>query len=121
METRELVKQLVRSLDKHKAKDIQVIRVADVTIIAEYFIIAAGTSSTQVRALADYAEGELKEQGVSPQRMEGYAGSTWVLIDYGSVIVHVFQPETREYYNLERLWKDGEFVDIAEFLEREED
>ncbi len=121
METRELVKQLVQSLDKHKAEDIQVIRVADVTIIAEYFVIATGTSSTHVRALADYVEKELGEQGLIPRRVEGYAGSTWILIDYGSVIVHVFQPQTREYYNLERLWKDGQFVDIAQFVEREED
>lgn len=112
MEPLELVKQLVKSLDDHKAQDIQVLKVTDVTSLADYFVIAEGTSSTQVRSLTDYAEEELKQRGVTPLRTEGYHGSTWILMDYGSVIVHVFQHETREYYNLERLWKDAEKIEI---------
>ena len=116
MEARELVSQVVASLDKHKAADIRVIGVTDITSIADYFVIAAGTSSTQVKALSDYVEFELGEKGVKPLRMEGYNASNWILIDYGTVIVHVFQGETRQFYDLERLWKDGDQLDPAEFL-----
>ncbi|MBQ4616957.1 MAG: ribosome silencing factor [Clostridia bacterium] len=112
---------VVRSLDKHKARDIRVIDVEDVTSICDCFVIAHGNSSTQVRALSDYVEKELKEQhGIDPLRTEGYQSSSWVLVDYGEVIVHVFNEETRGFYDLERLWKDGTDVDIAEFIDNEE-
>lgn len=107
MEAKEIVSGIVTSLDKHKAQDIRVIGVTDVTTIADYFVIAAGTSSTQVKSLTDYVEEEMEEKGVRPLRTEGYHSSTWILLDYGSVVVHVFQEETRRFYDLERLWKDG--------------
>lgn len=117
MEAKEIMIQAVRSLDRHKGSDIQVIEVTDVTSIADYFVIAEGGSNTQVRALTDYIDEELGQQGVTPLRKEGYGGSSWVLLDYGTVIVHVFLQETRRYYDLERLWKDGRPVDISEFIE----
>lgn len=120
MEPKDIMIQAVRSLDRHKATDIQVLSVTDVTSIADYFVIAEGNSSTQVKALTDYIDGELEQQGVTPARKEGYGGSSWVLLDYGTVIVHVFLRETRQYYDLERLWKDGTPVDIADFLDNEE-
>ncbi len=116
METKEIVKQLVCSLDKHKAQDIRVIQVTEITSLADYFVIAAGTSSTQVRALVDYAEMELGQCGVHPLRTEGYQNSQWTLLDFGQVVVHVFQEETRSFYDLERLWKDGKEIDINSFL-----
>lgn len=119
MEAIELVKNVVTSLDKHKAQDIKVIQVSDVTTIADYFVIAAGTSSTQVKSLTDYVDFELGEKGVRPTRTEGYNSSTWILLDYGSVVVHVFQEETRNFYDLERLWKDGKPLNTADFLEAE--
>lgn len=119
MTEKEIVRELVRSLDRHKAQNIQVIGVTDVTSLADFFIIANGTSSTQVRALADYAEGELRERGAEPLHTEGYRSSSWVLLDYGSVVAHIFQPETRNFYDLERLWKDGRPVELAEFLDSE--
>ena len=82
-------------------------------------MIAAGTSSTQVKALADYVEYELGQQGIKPRRVEGYSSSSWILIDYGSVIVHVFYEETRAFYDLERLWKDGEQLPLSDFLPEE--
>ena len=117
METRELVTRLVRSLDTHKALDMKVLQVTEVTSLADYFIIASGTGSTNVRALADYAEFELGQQGVKPLRIEGYQTSQWILSDYGTVVVHIFQKETRQFYDLEHLWKDGREVDVNSFLE----
>ena len=116
MESKDLVKQAVISLDKHKAEDIKVIGIRDLTVIADYFVIATGTSSTQVKALADYIEEELGEQGGKPMRVEGYQSSNWILIDYGNVIIHVFYSETRNFYDLERLWKDGQEIDISKFI-----
>ena len=119
MESRELVRQIAASLDKHKAQDLKIIGVRDLTVIADYFVIAAGTSSTQVKALADYVEYELGQQGIKPRRVEGYSSSSWILIDYGSVIVHVFYEETRAFYDLDRLWKDGEQLPLSDFLPEE--
>jgi ribosome-associated protein len=117
MESRDLVKLIVNSLNNHKAEDIQVIGIRDLTVIADYFVIANGTSTTQVKALADYIEKELQEQGVTPLRIEGYSTANWILLDYGSVIVHVFYKETRDFYNLERLWKDGQQLQLSDFLD----
>ncbi|NLN81767.1 MAG: ribosome silencing factor [Clostridiales bacterium] len=116
MESKELAKQAVISLDKHKAEDIRIISIRDLTVIADYFVIANGTSSTQVKALADYVETEMGERGVTPLRIEGYPSANWVLIDYGSVIVHIFYKETRAFYDLERLWKDGQQIELSTFL-----
>lgn len=121
MEAKDIVKQAVVSLDKHKATDIKVIGVTDVTSIADYFVIAEGTSSTQVKALSDYLETELAQQGITPLRIEGYHASNWILMDYGTVLIHVFQGETRQFYDLERLWKDGVQLDTADFLDSVEE
>ncbi len=117
MNTQDIVKQIVTSLDTHKALNIQVLRVTEVTSLADYFVIAAGTSSTQVRALADYTEFELSQRGVQPHHTEGYHTAQWTLLDYGSVVVHILQEETRHFYDLERLWQDAEAVDSKTFLE----
>ena len=117
---KDLCGAIVRSLDNHKANDIRVIDVHELTSLADYFVIAEGTSSTQVRSFTDYVEFDLKEQGIEPLRTEGYRNSSWVLLDYGCVVVHVFLQETREFYNLEHLWKDGVDIDPAVFLENTE-
>jgi ribosome-associated protein len=119
--TTELVRALVRALDKHKGGNIRVLEVGQLTSIADAFVIAEGGSSTQVRALADYAEEELKQQGIAPLRSEGYRSQGWIVLDYGDVVLHVFHRETRQFYDLERLWKDGREIDIAEFLDNEGD
>lgn len=121
MELLDLVKRLVCSLDKHKALDIRVLHVVGVTSLADYFIVAAGSSSTHVRSLADYAEFELGEKECHPSRVEGYQTSQWVLMDYGPVVVHLFREETRQFYALEHLWKDAEEVDVMSFLDNEGD
>ena len=85
--------------------------------MADYMVIATGTSSTQVKAMADNVEYELDNAGVSVSHIEGYRSNTWILMDYIDVIVHVFIDETREFYDLERLWKDGEEIDISDVVD----
>ncbi|MFT3951548.1 MAG: ribosome silencing factor [Oscillospiraceae bacterium] len=116
MTQQDTLKTIIRSLDAKKAEDIQLIRVHDLTILADYFVIANGTSSTQTKALADEVEFRLKEQGITPTRTEGYAGATWIILDYADIVVHIFYKETRSYYNLERLWSDGEQIPAGDFL-----
>ncbi|HKM31945.1 MAG TPA: ribosome silencing factor [Oscillospiraceae bacterium] len=110
------IKTIVQTLDSKKAKDIKVIGVGDLTIIADYFIIASGTSSTQVKALADEVEFALKQNDELTSRIEGYQGANWIVLDYSDIVVHVFHTETRNFYSLERLWQDGEQIDIQKYL-----
>ncbi len=117
MTLEEKLNLIIKTLDTKKAEDIQAIKISDLTIIADYFIIANGMSSTQTRALADEVEFKMKQQGAEPLRVEGERGANWIIIDYGDVVVHVFYKETREHYNLERLWADGEHIDINKFLD----
>lgn len=110
------VKEIVKILDNKKAQDISVVKVRDITVISDYFIIANGTSSTQVKALAEEVEFKLKQQGVEPARVEGFSSNNWIILDYNDVLVHIFYKETRDFYNLEKLWSDGEIIDISEYL-----
>ncbi len=106
----------VRALDSKKAKDIRAIKVDDLTILANYFIIASATSTTQVKALADEVEYKLAQKGVQPRGIEGEQSKTWVILDYTDVVVHVFLEETRDFYRLEHLWADGKPINIDEYL-----
>lgn len=118
MDAREMTKKIVAALDDKKAEDIRIIDIREVSIMADYFIIANGNSRNQVQALIDNVEEKLaKEDGITPKQTEGYRNANWVLMDYGDVIVHVFDKENRLFYNLERIWKDGKSVDAAEFRE----
>ncbi len=105
----------VKALNDKKAEDIQVMKIGDLTIVADYFVIATGTSSTHVKSLADNVEYELGLQGVQPGHIEGKA-TGWILLDYGSVVIHVFLADMRGYYNLERLWTDAAQVDIQDLI-----
>lgn len=107
----------VKILDSKKAEDIRVIGIGDLTILADYFIIANGTSTTQTKALADELEFRLKEMGREPKQVQGNNGSNWIILDYSDIVVHIFYKETRDFYNLERLWSDGHEVDIRQYLE----
>lgn len=112
MTSLETAKMAVKALDSKKALDIKVIKIQDISAIADYFVIATGTSSTHVKALADEVEVQLDEAGISVSHVEGYRSNSWILLDYVDVVVHVFSDEAREYYDLERLWQDGEIIDI---------
>lgn len=97
---------LCEVLDSKKATDILAVNVGDKTIIADWFIIASGRSTTQVKALCDELEEKAAESGLIPRRKEGYQEGRWIVMDFGSILVHIFHPEEREYYKLERLWVD---------------
>lgn len=107
MQPKELAFAAAKALNSKKGRDIRVLHIEDLTVVTDYIVIAAGTSGTQVKALAEEVEFKLEQEGVKTLRAEGYQAKNWILLDYGSVIVHVFSPEAREYYDLERLWADG--------------
>ncbi len=107
---------IIKALDSKKAEGIQAIKIKDLTVLAEYFVIANGNSSTQTRTLAEEVEEKMTEAGIEPTRKEGYNGSNWIILDYSDVVVHVFYKETRDYYQLERLWSDGEKIDIEKYV-----
>ena len=115
MNNSDLIKNIIKTLDEKKAVDIKAIEIKELTIVADCFIIASGTSSTHVKSLAGEVEDALSKQGVEPLQIEGRA-TGWTVLDYNSVIVHIFQHESRDYYNLERLWVDADYLDIDEFL-----
>ncbi len=114
----ELAKKIAKVLSDKKAQQIEVIDIRSVSQLADYFVICTGTSSTHVKALADEVEFQIgdKERDIGYHK-EGYGSAAWVLLDYRDVIVHIFYGETRDFYNLEHLWSDGEKVDIQELLE----
>ncbi|MDR0293780.1 MAG: ribosome silencing factor [Oscillospiraceae bacterium] len=107
MEPRELARNAARSLSAKKAADIRILEVTDLTVLADYFIIATGTSSTHLKTLADEVEVILKERGVAPGHIEGRGGGNWLLLDYGAVVVHILLRDAREFYSIERLWADA--------------
>ena len=115
-DSKTLAVEIAKILDQKKAKDVQVLKVDDLTVLTDYFVIASGTSTTQVGSLADEVEYQLSQQGIKPYNTEGFDSKNWVLLDYSNVIVHVFVPGTRTYYDLEHLWADGAPVDISAYL-----
>ena len=116
MTDKEKLELIIKSLDAKRGEDIQAIKIGDLTILADYFVIANGTSTTHTKTLADEVEYQLSQTGTEPARKEGHNGSNWIVLDYSDIIVHVFYKETREFYQLERLWADGEHVDISDML-----
>lgn len=107
----------VKLLDSKKAKDIDLLKVGELTILADYFVICTADSSTQVKALADTLEDEFEKVGIMPYSREGKDGLNWLLLDYGDVIVHIFYREMREFYSLEKLWSDAEKIDISKIID----
>lgn len=116
METLEILKIAANALNEKKAKELNAIKIADLTVLTEYFLLCTATSSTHVRALADEVEEKLKEAGVNPHHIEGKA-TGWIVLDYGSVIVHIFDRTQREFYSLDKMWSDGEQVDLSNILD----
>ena len=110
---KEIAAIAARALDDKKARDIKVLATAEQTVLADYFVICNGTSSTHIKALVDAVDKALSEAGEPPVRREGLRSDIWILMDFGSVIVHVFTDEARKFYNLERLWSDSEEVSLS--------
>ena len=109
-----------KALDSKKGRDIKVLEIDKITTLADYFVIATGSSNTQINALCGSVEKLLEEQaGEKPLRREGYRDGTWVLLDYGCICVHVFSAEARAFYDLERLWADGKPLDLSDVLTKD--
>ena len=120
LSTKEIMENIVRALDSKKAKDITVLHTADITVLADYFVICTAGSTSQIKSLSDEAGKKLSELGEAPRSVEGYRDGGWVLMDFGCVIVHLFLAEARGFYDLERLWGDAEKVDITGITTPEE-
>ena len=111
---KELALMAARALSDKKGREIQVLEIGDLTTLADYFVICTAGSSTHVKTLTDAVEAAADDVGEPVLRREGHRSGSWVLLDYGCVIVHVFQDEARKFYDLERLWSDAEVVDISD-------
>ena len=114
LKSRDLAIQAAEAALGKKALDVIILDLSGLTFIADYFVICSGESTTQVKAIAEFIEQEFAKKRVKPLGVEGAAHSHWILLDYGDVIVHVFEKETRAYYNLEKLWMDAKTIEIDE-------
>ena len=108
--------EVTKALDEKKGIDIKLLKIDKVSSLADYFLICTGTSNTHVRTLCDYAEYTLEQLGEPMLGREGHRGNTWELLDFGSIVVHVFTEEAREFYSLERLWADAEEINISDII-----
>ena len=117
MQPNEVVKVAAKALSDKKGKDMKVLKTDKLTTLCDYFVICTGTSSTHIKSLTDELDKQMSEAGEPPLRREGYRGGSWVLLDFGSVIVHLFSEQARSFYDLEHLWADAEDV-TASVLDR---
>ena len=114
LKSKDLAIQAAKAALEKKALDVTVLDLSGLTVIADYFVICSGESTTQVKAVAEFLEQEFAKKRIRPLGIEGAAHSHWILLDYGDVIIHVFEKKTRAYYNLEKLWMDAKVVEINE-------
>lgn len=119
MTPKEQALALAKALDSKKGKDIRVLETDGLTTLADYFVLCSGASAPQLRALGEATEKAMKDNGILPHHIEGHRGGTWVLQDYGDVVVHLFSEESREFYDLDRLWQDAKPLDLTEVLAEE--
>ena len=113
---KEIAYEVTKALDSKKGMDIRLLRIAKVSSLADYFLICTGTSNTHVKTLCDYAEYTMEQLGEPMLGREGHRGNSWELLDFGSIVVHVFTEEARRFYDLERLWSDGTPLDLSGVL-----
>lgn len=115
-ETEKMTALAVQALDSKKAENVKIIDIAKISDIADYFVIASGTNRNQVQAMADAVEETLGKAGMHARSVEGYQAAHWILMDYGDVVFHIFDRESRSFYDLERIWRDGKNVDPASMI-----
>ncbi len=115
MEAIQILTVAANALNDKKAMELAAVKIQDISDIADYFLICTATSNTHIRALADEVEEKLKAVGVEPGHIEGRT-SDWLLLDYGTVVVHIFGRKSREFYSLDHMWQDGEKVDLTQIL-----
>ena len=116
LSAKEVAYEVTKALDSKKGMDIKLLKIDQVSSLADYFLICTGTSNTHVKTLCDFAEYTLEQLGEKLLGREGHRGNSWELLDYGSIVVHVFTQEAREFYSLERLWADAEQIDIRDIV-----
>ena len=116
LSAKEVAYEVTKALDAKKGINIKLLKIDKVSTLAEYFLICTGTSNTHVKTLCDYAEYTMEQLGEPMLGREGHRGNTWELLDFGSVVVHVFTDEARKFYDLERLWADAEVVDLKDIV-----
>ena len=114
--SKEMAKLAIAGLEEKKANDIKILDISDVSVLADYFIICDGSSDSQVHTLTVNVEEQMHKAGYEQKQREGQRSSSWILLDYGDVIIHIFDKENREFYNLERIWNDGIRVEDIETL-----
>ena len=114
MDAREIARRICQALEEKKGEDLKIINISEVSVMADYFIIASGTNRNQVQAMADNVEEVLEKEEVFPKQIEGYQNANWILMDYRDVIVHIFDRENRLFYDLERIWGDGKSLSVEE-------
>ena len=113
-EARALAKTACHALSEKKAEDIRVIEISEISVLADYFIIASGSNQNQIQAMVDAVDEELAKAGHHARQVEGNHNSSWILMDYGDIIVHIFSREDRLFYDLERIWRDGNQIEVEE-------
>ena len=113
-QSKNMAKQAIKALEDKKAEDIHVIDISEVSVVADYFIIANGNNRSQIQAMADNVQEVLGRAGYAMRQVEGYNTANWILMDFGDVIVHIFDKENRLFYNLERIWRDGKAIECSE-------
>ncbi len=118
-DTREMTRLACVGLSEKKAEDIRIIDISNVSLVADYFVIAAASNQNQMSALVRSVDEELTKGGYNLKSQEGNNYSSWILLDYTDIIVHIFTKEDREFYKLEKLWQDGKEIDLKEFLPEE--
>ena len=115
--SKEMAKLAIQALEDKKAEDIKVIDISEVSVIADYFIIANGTNRSQIQAMSDNVEETLGRAGYPLKQIEGYQNANWVLLDFNDVIIHIFDKENRLFYDLERIWRDGKLIETDSLMQ----
>lgn len=113
----DMLKIALASLDDKQAEDIKVLDIQEISVLADYFVIAHGNNKNHIQALIDRVEEMLSRNGYEPKQVEGYRSASWILLDYGSIIIHIFSKEDRLFYDLERIWSDGKEIDVQSFIQ----
>ncbi len=116
MNTKELAAKVFKALDDKKAEDVSVIDISEISVIADYFIVASANNQNHLMALQDAADEVMYKNGFHAKQVEGNRNSTWILLDYEDIIIHLFSAEDRLFYDLERIWKDGNFIEEEELM-----
>ncbi|HIT90596.1 MAG TPA: ribosome silencing factor [Candidatus Merdenecus merdavium] len=112
--SKEMARIACEALEEKKAEDLKVINIEPVSVLADYFIIASGLNKNQVQTLADHVEEKMAQAGFHTKQVEGYISANWILMDYGDIVIHVFDTENRLFYDLERIWRDGKAVEVVD-------